>query len=123
MSCRITDDKFSEKIIHYRSWELEKGIFNMMIPDVIPYIEKIYTCFSYAIQCREIIDDICNQIVEYRKEHSVICLSVEYHVGSLVVDGYSFAQQNIQQYCHYISEITDCLCQIMNIVFNLGYNS
>lgn len=116
-------EKLQEKFLRYKSWELEKGIFNMMIPDVIPYIEKIFTCFYYAIRCREIIDDICNQIVEYRKEHSVICLSVEYHVGSLIVDGYSFAQQNIQQYCHYISEVTDCLCQIMNIVFNLGYNS
>ena len=123
MSDYNTREVLQEKFLCYKNWEFEKYIFNMMIPDVIPYIEKIFTCFYYAIQCREIIDDICNQIVEYRKEHSVICLSVEYHVGSLVIDGNSFAQQNIQQYCHYISEVTDCLCQIMNIVFNLGYNS
>lgn len=122
MSDYNTREILQEKFLCYKNWEFEKYIFNMMIPDVIPYIEKTFTCFSYAIRCREIIDDICNQIVEYRKEHSVICLSVEYHVGSLVIDGNSFAQQNIQQYCHYISEVTDCLCQIMNIVFNLGYS-
>ena len=116
----IDELELNKRISFYEHSEFSTEAIELLIPDVVPYVQKIFNCIRWATQNREIIEDICHQIVDARNARSQLIQSVAYNVGSLQLDGRAYAQQNIHQYCRYISETNDCLCQILNIVFCIG---
>ena len=116
----ISESKLNSKRAYYGLNFFNQSI-NWLIPDVYAYIEKIFTCLRWAEQSREIIEDVCKQISECRKTQKRIINSIGYKMGTLYVDGRAYIQQNVHMYCQYISEINDCFCQILNIVYDLGY--
>ena len=119
-SC-INELELNKRISFYELSEFSNEAIELLIPDVVPYVQKIFNCLRWATQSREIIEDICHQIVNTRIARNQLIQSVAYNVGSLQLDGRAYAQQNIHQYCRYISETNDCLCQILNIVFGIGF--
>lgn len=116
----IDELELNKRISFYEHSEFSAEAIDLLIPDVISYVQKIFNCLRWATQNREIIEDICHQIVDTRNARNQLIQSIVYNIGSLQLDGRAYAQQNIHQYCRYISETNDCLCQILNIVFGIG---
>ena len=119
--CSIDESELNKRISFYENSEFSTECIELLVPDVVPYVQKIFNCLRWATQNRQIIEDICHQIVNYRITKNQLIQSVAYSVGTLHLDGRAYAQQNIHQYCRYISETNDCLCQILNIVFGIGF--
>jgi len=117
----IDEIELNKHISFYEHSEFSTETIELLIPDVVPYVRKIFNCLRWATQNRQIIEDVCHQIVDYRIAQNKLIQSVAYSVGALHLDGRAYAQQNIHQYCRYIAETNDCLCQILNIVFGVGY--
>ena len=116
----IDELELNKRISFYEHSDFSTETIELLIPDVVSYVRKVFNCLSGATQSREIIDDICHQIVDTRTARDQLTQTIGYSVGSLHLDGRAYAQQNIHQYCRYISETNDCLCQILNIVFGIG---
>lgn len=117
----ITEIELNKRISYYEHTDFSTDTIELLVPDTVSYVRKIFNCLRWATQNREIIEDVCKQIVETRISRKQLVQSVGYKVGNSILDGRAFAQQNIHQYCRYIAEINDCLCQILNIVFCVGY--
>ena len=117
----ISELELNKRIAFYEHLDFSTETIEVLIPDVVSYVRKIFHCLRWAEQSREIIDDVCQQIIDKRTETKRFMQSVSYRVGTLNLDGRAYAQQNIHQYCRYIAETNDCFCQILNIVFNAGY--
>lgn len=117
----ITDDELQKRVAFYEHIEFSNETIDLLIPDVTEYVHKIFHCLRLAKQNRSIVADICSQIVDSRTSSNTLVQSLRYHVGKITLDGRAFAHQNIHQYCHYIAEINDCFCQIINIAFDLGH--
>ena len=113
--------ELNNRISFYEHSEFSTESIELLIPDTVPYVRKIFNCLRWATQNRQIIEDVCRQIVDYRITRNQLIQSVAYSVGTLQLDGRAYAQQNIHQYCRYIAETNDCLCQILNIVFGVGF--
>ena len=119
--CSIDELELNKRISFYEHSEFLTECIELLIPDVVPYVRKIFNCLRWATQNRQIIENITDQIVNYRITKNQLIQSVAYSVGTLHLDGRAYAQQSIHQYCRYISETNDCLCQILNIVFGVGF--
>ncbi len=117
----ISELELNKRISYYEQVDFSNETIELLVPDTVSYVRKIFNCLRWATQAREIIEDVCKQIVETRTSRKQLVQSVGYKVGNSILDGRAFAQQNIHQYCRYIAEINDCLCQILNIVFGVGY--
>ena len=117
----ISELELNKRISYYEHIDFSNETIELLVPDTVSYVRKIFNCLRWATQNREIIDDICKQIVETRMSRKQLVQTIGYKVGNSILDGRAFAQQNIHQYCRYIAEINDCLCQILNIVFGTGY--
>ena len=117
----ITELELNKRISYYEHTDFSTDTIELLVPDTVSYVRKIFNCLRWATQNREIIEDVCKQIVETRTSRKQLTQSIGYKVGSSILDGRAFAQQNIHQYCRYIAEINDCLCQIVNIVFDTGF--
>ena len=117
----ISELELNKRISFYESIEFSAESIELVIPDVIPYVRKIFNCIRWAVQNRNIVEDICHQIIDIRSSQKRLVNSIGYRVGTLYFDGRAYAQQNIQQYCRYIAETNDCICQILNIVFGVGF--
>ena len=118
---KINEIELNKRVAYYEQIDFYSETINLLIPDVVPYVRKIFNCLRWAQQNREIIEDICNQIVDKRISSHTLVQSIGYKVGNHSLDGRAHAQQNVHQYCRYIAETNDCVCQILNIVFALGY--
>ncbi len=105
----------------YTSEEFQMRCVSLKIPDVYQYISNIMLCMWDAEQCRQIIDDIRKQISDARKKTGQIINSTAYCVGSLNFDSRQFAQRSIREWCGNIAKINDSICQIINIILDLGY--
>ena len=117
----ISELKLNKRIAYYEQVDFLNEAINWRIPDVDAYIKKIFNCLNWAEQSRIVIEDVCKQISECRKIKKGIVNSIGYKIGTLHVDGRAYVQQNVHMYCQYISEINDCLYQILNIVYNMNY--
>ena len=117
----INELELNKRISFYEHADFSTEAIELLIPDVVPYVRKIFHCLRWASQNREIVDDICRQIVDIRVSRNIPIQSAGYSVGTLHIDGRAYAQQNIHQYCRYIAETNDCLSQIINIVFGIGF--
>lgn len=117
----IDELELNKRISFYEHSEFSTETIELLIPDVVSYVRKVFNCLRWATQSREIIDDICHQIIDARLARNQLTQTIGYSVGSLHLDGRAYAQRNIHQYCRYISETNDCLCQILNIVFGVGF--
>ena len=117
----IAEFELNKRISFYEQSSFSREAIELLIPDVVPYVQKIFHCLRWATQNREIVDDVCHQIIDTRVSRNQLIQSVGYSVGTLNIDGRAYAQQNIHQYCRYIAETNDCLCQILNIVFGVGF--
>ena len=117
----ISELELNKRISFYEGNEFSTECIELVIPDVVPYVRKIFNCIRWAAQNRNIVEDICHQIVDIRSSQKRLVHSIGYHVGTLYLDGRAYSQQNIQQYCRYIAETNDCICQILNIVFGVGH--
>lgn len=117
----IPEAELNKRIAFYEGLEFLDEAIWLMIPDVVGYVVKIFDCLRWAEQSRKIIEDISEKIVEARVIQSKIVTSVSYNVGSLKFNGRTYLQQNIHHYCQYIAEINDCMMQILNIVYNVGF--
>ena len=118
---QISEIELFSRISYYDSNDFSAQTIEWLVPDVDAYVKKIFNCLRWAEQSRKIIEDICNQISECRKDKQRVINSVEYKIGNLYVDGRAYVQQNVHMYCQYISEINDCLSQILKIVYDNGF--
>lgn len=117
----ITELELNKHISFYEHSGFSTETIELLIPDVVPYVRKIFNCLRWATQNRKIVEDICHQKVDTRVSRNQLIQSIGYSVGTLHLDGRAYAQQNIHQYCRYVAETNDCLCQILNIVFGVGF--
>ena len=115
------DLEIEKRISFYEHTDFQNEVTALLIPDTVQYVHKIFHCMRWATQYRKIVEDVCNQISDCRLKSNQLCQSVEYKVGTLGVDGRAYAQKNIRHWCQCIAETNDCLFQIINIVFCLGY--
>ncbi len=117
----ISEQEKNKRIAFYEGIEFGIETICLKIPDVDQYVHKIFHCLRWATQSREIVEDICKQIAETRISQNRLIQTVGYRVGSMTVDGRAYAQKNIHQWCQYVSETRGSICQILNIVFALGF--
>ena len=117
----IPNIELEKRISYYEHIEFHNDATKLFIPDVVPYVTKIFDCLRWATQYRQIVEDICHQIESQRKATGTLRQSVGYHIGSLTVDGRAYAQKNIRHWCQSIVTTNDCLRQILNITFGLGF--
>ena len=113
--------ELEKRISFYEHMEFHQETVALFIPDVVPYVNKIFECMRWAKEYRQIVEDICSQIVEQRKSSNHLVQSIGYHVGALIVDGRAYAQKNIRHWCQSVVSTNDCLRQILNITFGLGF--
>lgn len=117
----LNDLELEKRISFYEHNGFRDETVELLIPDTVQYVHKIFHCMRWATQYRRIVEDVCNQIADYRIKANRICQTIGYKVGSFEVDGRAYAQKNIRHWCQCIAETNDCLFQLINIVFNLGY--
>ena len=63
---KINEIELNKRVAYYEQIDFYSETINLLIPDVVPYVRKIFNCLRWAQQNREIIEDICNQIVDKR---------------------------------------------------------
>ena len=117
----ITNIELAKRISFYEHQEFDIETINLFIPDVVAYVTKIFECMRWAREYRQIVEDICTQIIAQRKTSNRLIQSIGYHVGSLTMDARAYAQKNIRHWCQAVVATNDCLRQILNITFNLGF--
>ena len=117
----ISKIELEKRISYYEHIEFHNDATTLFIPDVVPYVAKIYDCIRWATQYRQVVEDICHQIESQRKATGTLYQSIGYRIGSLTVDGRAYAQKNIRHWCQSIVTTNDCLRQILNITFGLGF--
>lgn len=117
----ITTIDLEKRISFYEHLEFHQETVSLFIPDVVPYVTKIFECMRWAKEYRQIVEDICAQIEDQRKANNRLIQTIGYHIGTLTVDGRAYAQKNIRHWCQAIVATNDCLRQILNIAFNLGF--
>ncbi len=99
--------ELEKRISFYEHMEFHQETVALFIPDVVPYVNKIFECMRWAKEYRQIVEDICSQIVEQRKTSNHLVQSIGYHVGTLIVDGRAYAQKNIRQWCQSVVSTND----------------
>lgn len=117
----LSDLELEKRISFYEHNGFLNEAVELLIPDTVQYVHKIFQCMRWAMQYRRIVEDVCNQIADCRINANQIRQSIGYKVGSIEVDGRAYAQKNIRHWCQCIAETNDCLFQIINITFYLGY--
>lgn len=107
---------------YYEHSDFIRDLILLMIPDAAQYVRNILYCLRCARVSKEIVSDITTQISEHRLKRKSIVHSTGYIVGNKWVDSREYAQRNIREWCSYIDKTNDGIAQILNIIFNLGYD-
>lgn len=98
---------------YYESYNFEKDLIPLMIPDAALFVRNIFYCMRCAKTSRNIFMDIINQMPKKRVETKTVLYSIEYNIGTLKLDGYEYAQRNMREWCSYIDKTNDGLCNFL----------
>lgn len=108
------------KEAYYLGKGFRQETIKLKIPDILQFIHNIYYNFRIAEESRNIYNDICEQMLELRQNHKQYYDSFSYKVGNLNLDGRTYAQRNIREWCAAMHRTLDSVFQIINIVYNIG---
>ena len=87
----ISEIELNKRNSYYEQVDFSNETIELLVPDTVSYVRKIFNCLRWATQNREIIEDVCKQIVETRISRKQSVQSVGYKVGNTILDGRAFA--------------------------------
>ena len=95
----ISNTELYSRIAFYESDTFLQETTLLMIPDVVQYVRNIFESLRYAEQSRLIVEDVANQIIEYRNAHGHVVNSSGYKIGTLFTDSRAYAQRIKFRFC------------------------